>query len=230
MVQTTTIKGTNPQPGLEDVYFLIITLDCYSCTAKKNALLRKKEKKLSVSYNSGYFLSYVITLSFQWALLKLHYQRNRASWRGRSKFIIEICTDYMIVCRVNMLRNIKCESATGSFFSIIPILCSWNFVSEQCGTQNASLADINSKNEAVWLEDFSRQHSGIDFWIGGKRDQGIFKWFTHDGQTKNMNYTRWAKDISLLSYKCVELWHVYQYKWYTYGCHMDYNFICKTYL
>ncbi|XP_071147593.1 uncharacterized protein [Mytilus edulis] len=107
---------------------------------------------------------------------------------------------------------------------------SWDKAQEQCGTQNSSLADIYSENEAVWVEDSCREHSGIDFWIGGKRDQGIFKWFTHDGQTKNMNYTRWAKDRSLAPSNCVELWDRYQYKWYTYECHLDYNFICKTYL
>lgn len=68
-----------------------------------------------------------------------------------------------------------------------------------------------------------------DFWIGGKKDNGTFKWFTSDGQTTDMKYTRFAHEESEYIYMCVELWEYFQYKWYNYKCDLKYNFICKTY-
>ncbi|CAC5401163.1 HMCN [Mytilus coruscus] len=113
---------------------------------------------------------------------------------------------------------------------------SWNSAQAQCKKQAGSLADIYSENEAVWLSNSSRLHTGTSVWIGGKRDRYRYKWFTSDGKTKTMNYTRWAPgepkiyDPKYSHYICVNLWPRHQYKWDDFVCSHKLNFICKTYL
>lgn len=113
---------------------------------------------------------------------------------------------------------------------------SWNSAQAQCKMQSGSLADIYSENEAVWLADYSRLHTGSSVWIGGKRNRYRYMWFTSGGRTKTMNYTRWAPgepkfyDPGNRHFICVNLWPEHQYKWDDFDCNKKLNFICKTYL
>ncbi|XP_052102871.1 C-type lectin domain family 4 member F-like [Mytilus californianus] len=108
---------------------------------------------------------------------------------------------------------------------------SWNDSQRQCRKHNGSLTDIYSENEAVWLAEYSRNHTATIFWIGGKTDHGVFKWFTSDGETKHMNYTRWGIGGSWSksqTNRCAFLIEYLQYEWYAYDCDLNYHFICKT--
>ncbi|XP_063410177.1 C-type lectin domain family 10 member A-like [Mytilus trossulus] len=68
---------------------------------------------------------------------------------------------------------------------------SWNDAQEQCRKDNGSLTDIFSEKENLWLTDkYIQNQTASKFWIGGKYDNGVYKWFTSDGKTKHMNYTR----------------------------------------
>ncbi|CAG2248967.1 unnamed protein product [Mytilus edulis] len=112
---------------------------------------------------------------------------------------------------------------------------SWNDAQEQCRRHNGSLTDIYSENEAVWLAKFSRNHTVPYFWIGGKNDHGVLKWFTSDGKTKHMNYTRWFRVRSYQypesnSSICAHLNDGVDYKWFTWDCNESFNFICKAYI
>ncbi|CAG2189545.1 unnamed protein product [Mytilus edulis] len=112
---------------------------------------------------------------------------------------------------------------------------SWNDAQEQCRKHNGSLTDIYSENEAVWLEEYSRNHSARYFWIGGKNDHDVYKWFASDGETKHMNYTRWwhgrpDHNPKSNSSVCAHLNVHLDYKWFTWDCDRSFNFICKTYI
>ncbi|XP_071147464.1 C-type lectin domain family 10 member A-like [Mytilus edulis] len=110
---------------------------------------------------------------------------------------------------------------------------SWNDAQEQCRRHNGSLTDINSENEAVFLAEYSRNHTARSVWIGGKNDHGVYKWFTSDGKTKHMNYTRWT-NTQTRQYRnrsvCAQLYDGVEYKWLKWNCDEAENFICKTYI
>lgn len=77
--------------------------------------------------------------------------------------------------------------------------------------------------------------AGNGIWIGGKRDHGVFKWFTSNGKTKDMNYTQWITDLENVvtvypNYICVTIIFLSQYEWFSYDCDIALNFICKTYM
>ncbi|XP_071147476.1 C-type lectin domain family 10 member A-like [Mytilus edulis] len=112
---------------------------------------------------------------------------------------------------------------------------SWNDAQEQCRKHNGSLTDIYSEDEAVWLEEYSRNHSVLIFWIGGKNDNGAFKWFTSNGETKHMNYTRWFNGRRYqhnANYRsmCAHLNRGTEYKWFMWNCDTQFKFICKIYI
>ncbi|XP_076085501.1 C-type lectin domain family 10 member A-like [Mytilus galloprovincialis] len=111
---------------------------------------------------------------------------------------------------------------------------SWNDAQEQCRRHNGSLTDINSENEAVFLAEYSRNHKARSVWIGGKNDHGVYKWFTSDGKTKHMNYTRWTNTQTQYNTRnrslCAQLYDDVEYKWLKWNCDVAENFICKTYI
>lgn len=74
--------------------------------------------------------------------------------------------------------------------------------------------------------------SATSVWIGGKRISGrTYEWVTSDGETRGMNYTRWAPLEPYMhdAHKCVDLWREHEYKWNNYYCDAKLNFICKIY-
>lgn len=68
-----------------------------------------------------------------------------------------------------------------------------------------------------------------DFWIGGKWNNGTYKWFTSDGQTIDMKYTPYVHETPSYKNMCVELWEYFQYELFSYHCDSKFNFICKLY-
>lgn len=75
------------------------------------------------------------------------------------------------------------------------------------------------------------------FWIGGKKVHGEYKWFTSDGNTKDMSYTNWRNGevppplSESHRSTCTMSRDNYQYKWFHYYCDASFiNFICKTYI
>lgn len=74
--------------------------------------------------------------------------------------------------------------------------------------------------------------SATNVWIGGKRNSyGIYEWITSKGETRGMNYTRWAPYEPTMygGQKCVDLWRKHEYKWDDTHCASEFNFICKIY-
>nr|AJQ21492.1 C-type lectin 1 [Mytilus galloprovincialis] len=149
----------------------------------------------------------------------------RPGWHG----IDSGSTDEPQGCHLGWIRNEKLNSCY--YFSNTSL--SWNDAQEQCGRKNGSLADIYSEDEFVWLVEYIRNSKASSFWIGGKDDKGEYKWFTADGQTKHLNYTRWALSEPLPynnETHCITLWRIHQYRWAVFVCENKSEFICKTYL
>lgn len=68
-----------------------------------------------------------------------------------------------------------------------------------------------------------------DFWIGGKGNNGTYKWFTSDGQTTDMKYIPYVHLTPSYKNIFVELCEYFQYELFSYNCGSKYNFICKLY-
>lgn len=71
-------------------------------------------------------------------------------------------------------------------------------------------------------------------WVGWKREREVVKWFTSDGKSKYMNFTRWASggpnlysSITLLDCVCLDDHSQY---WIILDCAYGLKFICNIYL
>ncbi|CAG2189546.1 unnamed protein product [Mytilus edulis] len=133
-------------------------------------------------------------------------------------------------CPLDWVRRVD----FGACYFLVIHKKSWNDAQEQCRRHNGSLTDINSENEAVFLAEYSRNHTARSVWIGGKNDHGVYKWFTSDGKTKHMNYTRWTNTQTQYNTRnrslCAQLYDDVEYKWLKWNCDEAENFICKTYI
>ena len=104
----------------------------------------------------------------------------------------------------------------------------WYDAERTCNESGAHLTSIHSKEESDFF--LGLQHTSSDnFWIGGHRSDGVFKWI--DGTT--IDYTNWwtnEPNNDGGNENCIETFRTSDNKWNDLACNAQLNFLCKKQL